>query len=541
MQPLRTAAAAALGLAACFVPSAWADLPVHCLRSQVVGTWTFVVGQPSATRSVCGHARPDVEEKQPARKLVDDMSHEELTVQLLDPNTAKAGAQSGTWTMVYDEGFEVRLGKKVFFAFSNFTYASGFSLTGGHITRNTSHCGDTMVGWYGNSDRTEFGCYYGFKKGASPLATAGPAQKKTVLATATTYDKLLDHKTQVARVAKLNNKLSMLQASWTARVMPQFNGRSLRNLNNYAGLKRKTPVRDLQRDMLEQRRPLATRSFLQRQDRVKKARSGEVPATFDWSDVNGMDYTEPVMDQGDCGSCYDASTMRMLSARHKITQNDTEALPWSINFPLFCAEFNQGCKGGFGFLTNKWSEEIGLLPATCMRYNTAGSCKLECDLDKDLKGQKRYRAANHRYVSSFYGNFSTNNAAAIKEELYRNGPVVLSFEPSEDFMFYSGGIFNSTREEDKKGLVFHVDYDQEWTRVDHAVVAVGYGEENGQKYWKIMNSWGTDWGEDGYFRMAMGHDESGVESGAEAADVVEDEQVGRQVAALFAEHAKAAQ
>jgi len=266
-----------------------------------------------------------------------------------------------------------------------------------------------------------------------------------------------------------------------------------------------------------------------------------VPESFDWTDVNGMDYTEPVMDQGDCGSCYDASTMRMLSARHKITQNDTTAIPWSINFPLFCSEFNQGCKGGFGFLTNKWSEEVGLVPATCMRYNTGGSCKLECDLDKELKGQKRYRAANHRYVSSFYGNFSTNNAEAIKEELYRNGPVVLSFEPSEDFMFYSGGIFNSTRAEDAKGLKFHVDYDQEWTRVDHAVLAVGYGVENGTKFWRIMNSWGEDWGEDGYFRMAMGHDESGVESGAEAVDVVEDEQNGRQVAALFAEHAKKAQ
>ena len=154
-----------------------------------------------------------------------------------------------------------------------------------------------------------------------------------------------------------------------------------------------------------------------------------MPKEFDWRDVDGTDYTEPVMDQGDCGSCYDASSMRMLTARHKIAINDTTALPWSINFPLHCSEYNQGCKGGFGLLTAKWSGDVGLLPATYMRYNTAGSCKLECDLEKDLKGQKRYRAANHRYINQWYGNFNSS-VDAIKEEIYKGGPVVLSFEPA---------------------------------------------------------------------------------------------------------------
>merc|ERR1719261_2101698 len=128
----------------------------------------------------------------------------------------------------------------------------------------------------------------------------------------------------------------------------------------------------------------------------------------------------------------------MLTARHKIKQNDTEALPWSINFPLFCSEYNQGCKGGYGFLTTKWSKDVGLLPATCMRYNTGGSCKLECDL-KSLQG-KRYRVENHRYVGGWYGNASS---AAIKEELYKNGPLTVGLEPGSDFMFYSDGIYKS--------------------------------------------------------------------------------------------------
>merc|ERR1719183_853666 len=178
-----------------------------------------------------------------------------------------------------------------------------------------------------------------------------------------------------------------------------------------------------------------------------------------------------------------------------------------------------------------------------MRYNTSGSCQLECDLEKELKGQKRYRVDNHRYINSWYGNFNSS-ADAIKEEIYRNGPVVLSFEPAEDFMFYSDGVYRSAPADAAKGKGVltaprkHIDFDQEWERVDHAVVTIGWGEEDGKKYWLIQNSWGADWGEDGFFRIAAGEDESGIESIPEAADVIEDTHEGRHVAELFKENAE---
>lgn len=521
------------------VPAA-ADLPVHCLRHEVVGTWNFVVTKPGPSRTACGHQRPDIEEGQPSFGTVDDqLGNQHVTVALEQPNIAHSAGQQGSWTMIYDEGIEVKVGKRVFMAFSNYSYTKEFSF---QQAKNQTHCDSTQVGWYSNTDRTEFGCFYGKKVSQNDQATV--PKKTSEKKTGSQSNALLTHATQTEKVKKLNKKLAMLQLGWKARVHHRWNGMTMQELNSFAGIRRTVPVHDVHREMLAQHKR-QRRSFLQQGGQTRKLHGGKLPTSFDWTNVNGLDYTEPVMDQGDCGSCYDASSMRMLTARHKIAINDTSALPWSINFPLHCSEYNQGCKGGYGFLTAKWSGDVGLLPATCMRYNTAGSCKLECDLEKDLKDQKRYRAANHRYINAWYGNFNSS-VDAIKEEIYQNGPVVLSFEPAEDFMFYSEGVYRSAPADAAKGkgvvkaLRKHIDFDQEWERVDHAVVTIGWGEDNGQKYWLIQNSWGPDWGEDGMFRIAMGVDESGIESIPEAADVIEDTQNGKHVAELFKENAERA-
>ena len=64
-------------------------------------------------------------------------------------------------------------------------------------------------------------------------------------------------------------------------------------------------------------------------------------------------------------------------------------------------------------------------------------------------------------------------------------------------MWYSDGIYRSPSASSGASK-------PEWERVDHAVLLVGYGEEGGQKYWKLQNSWGEDWGEKGFFRIVMG-------------------------------------
>merc|ERR1719247_1359043 len=56
------------------------------------------------------------------------------------------------------------------------------------------------------------------------------------------------------------------------------------------------------------------------------------------------------------------------------------------------------------------------------------------------------------------------------------------------------------------------------SKLDHQVAIVGYGTENGKDYWKIKNSWGTDWGENGFCRIARGTNKCGV--AADASHVV---------------------
>merc|ERR1719160_1604454 len=170
-----------------------ADLPVHCLKKEVEGKWNFVMSPPSKKRSFCGHRHPDVEEAQPQWSMLlslgEGKTGEVKTVELKSPNVAATkNDPHGTWTMVYDEGFEANVDGFSFFTFSNYSYHFD------PVTQqksNVSHCSETTIGWYQNKDRTEFGCFYGSKEVAqAPKAVA--ATKAASAKTANHTEKVLD-------------------------------------------------------------------------------------------------------------------------------------------------------------------------------------------------------------------------------------------------------------------------------------------------------------------------------------------------------------
>jgi len=89
-------------------------------------------------------------------------------------------------------------------------------------------------------------------------------------------------------------------------------------------------------------------------------------------------------------------------------------------------------------------------------------------------------------------------------ELVNNGPMYVSFDVYDDFPTYKSGVYQSTSSNFLGG---------------HAVTMVGFGTLNGEKYWKIKNSWNEEWGAGGHFLIKRGTNECGIEGDVNAGDI----------------------
>jgi cathepsin C len=91
-----------------------------------------------------------------------------------------------------------------------------------------------------------------------------------------------------------------------------------------------------------------------------------------------------------------------------------------------------------------------------------------------------------------------SNEDAVAEALVSQGPLSIIMDATQ-LSYYKGGIWNGHFSGEPAALGCHNDFES----TNHAVLLVGYGvESSGQKYWIVKNSWGTGWGEEGYFRIA---------------------------------------
>lgn len=113
------------------------------------------------------------------------------------------------------------------------------------------------------------------------------------------------------------------------------------------------------------------------------------------------------------------------------------------------------------------------------------------------KNEEKASPTSTKYV------WVSGGADGLREALLTKGPMTVSVDASpEDFALYSSGIYNNSRCEEKL------------SRLDHAVVVSGYGEdfETKQKFWIVKNTWSVRWGEAGYLRIAVAPDDCGISS-----------------------------
>jgi len=328
--------------------------------------------------------------------------------------------------------------------------------------------------------------------------------------------------------AKFVERINNADLSWTATVYKKFEGKTISELNSYAG-KNKSRYDSRSNNsnnvfLLENagysiNKSKKKKNFLKSFLFSNKFRNA-AQKTLDYSGLMG-----DIRSQGSCGSCYAASTLTMLEARFrkKYPENKKNSfLRISLDHIMDCSVYNQGCDGGYSYLVMKFAYENELAFDKC--YDKGNGCSTNCSsfrksskkTEESALLDKKMAIENYYYVGGSYGKCDEK---AMIEELEKNGPFVVSFEPPYDFMHYQSGIYES-KVAKRNWMNSTNAIKPEWQKVDHSVVLVGYGEENGIKYWKLQNSWGKDWGEDGFFRMVRGKDHTGIESICEAGTIV---------------------
>lgn len=266
---------------------------------------------------------------------------------------------------------------------------------------------------------------------------------------------------------------------------------------------------------------------------------GPIPANFDWREQleeispPGVDDLGDEFDQGPCGSCYAFAATLAFQMRLRIALfRDLGALSdvrLSWRGPTKCAPWTEGCNGGFSFLTFKHFKESGA-PAFGESCGDEGALT-EDELATSCESIPRCYTKNPLFYAKDYGYVGGYSQAAdeqsIMREIYDHGPVILGFAVSAVPQFWFGNSdktitrFRKSRVQAEPKPNEKI---QPWIYATHAVVAVGWGEEfkrngtNGSetvKFWVIRNSWGKEWGDEGYVKMRKGRNDAGLEVEAE--------------------------
>jgi len=195
------------------------------------------------------------------------------------------------------------------------------------------------------------------------------------------------------------------------------------------------------------------------------------PLSIDWRTKGAV---TSVKDQGQCGSCWTFSSTGAAEGAWAIAKGQLVDLSEQqlVDCATGISYGSHGCSGGQMEGADKYLIEHGQCSLNSYPYTAKdGSC------------QKCSAVAKFTSCSDVKPNDQISLKGAVAQQ-----PISIAIEAdTRYFQSYTSGVLDST---------------SCGTTLDHGVLIVGYGEENGKKYWLVKNSWGTTWGENGYVKIA---------------------------------------
>eukprot|EP00567_Pseudictyota_dubia_P000216 CAMPEP_0197465146 /NCGR_PEP_ID=MMETSP1175-20131217/64388_1 /TAXON_ID=1003142 /ORGANISM="Triceratium dubium, Strain CCMP147" /LENGTH=386 /DNA_ID=CAMNT_0043001151 /DNA_START=120 /DNA_END=1280 /DNA_ORIENTATION=+ len=220
---------------------------------------------------------------------------------------------------------------------------------------------------------------------------------------------------------------------------------------------------------------------------LEKKHKKKLPKTVDWVEKGAV---TDVKNQGMCGSCWAFSAIGAIEGAHFLDTGELVSL--SEQEVLDCDTDDKACFGGLMDNAFKWDEHSG---GICSEedYPYAGRKHF-------LKGCKEYKSecddVPHTEVKTFIDVKHSN--ANLKESISIQPTSVAIEADGHGFQFYKSGVYDDP----DCGV-----------KLDHGVLAVGYGKQNGTDYWVIKNSWGATWGDQGYIKMSRDNPNNGKDKG----------------------------
>jgi len=235
--------------------------------------------------------------------------------------------------------------------------------------------------------------------------------------------------------------------------------------------------------------------------------SADNPTSFDWRDKDGQNWMTLVKDQGDCGSCWAFSAIGTVEAIYNIHEGGPNpTFDLSEEELVSDCLWYSNCCGGSRTAALKYIRDNGVVDEACFPYTDgtceclSGSCTClysgsnECSDNKC--SDKCSSPSEHIFIKAT--GYITEDPALIKEFLISRGPLAASMRMVwPDCGFDGNSIYRCNPD----------------SPPNHAIVIVGYNDNEFGGYWIVKNSWGSDWGPDsnGYFRVGYG--EAYIENG----------------------------